>query len=140
MGLVNAPTGCVFAILQDITRKKQYDAMFETGAVLETLNEFTLVGHEVFSGMWGVSGRDFVVCKTFETLADGTIMSYAQSVSYPNCPALPGKVRGTVTAGFIISPIPGKMGCCKIVYVASVDLKGLVLLFFKWLRYRLLAI
>jgi hypothetical protein len=92
--------------------------------VLEQISERAMVTYASYSSPLGVSNREFVGAKFDRMVENGTIISFATSINYSNCPTTPGNVRAVGTTAFIISPITESS--CTLVRFSKVDPKGFI--------------
>lgn len=93
--------------LWDLERKKEYDSFFESFRIVKDLDELTQVNYQTTTGVFPVSGRDFVYLARRHLSQDKkmAILS-AETIETKLCPPNPKYVRGTVkTSGYVIEAI-----------------------------------
>jgi len=86
IGIVNASPITVLSLLLDITRKKEYDEMFNKGVVIERIDPQTIILHQMYIGFAFVSPRDFLSTSTWRVFPDGTALICGRSITHDKCP------------------------------------------------------
>lgn len=99
----------VVKLLLDDSRISDFDDMLDSFTLLTRVNPYNAVRHMRFKAIWPTSGRDFVVCSTWEgdlyDLEPAIIAatSYKDSLAEPE--KFPNLVRGSIPInGYLIEP------------------------------------
>ena len=97
------------------------------------VDERTVINRLCFKPVWPTAPRDFLVCTTWTSLPDGTIIVCSQSVPNSVYPVQKGYVRGGIAiSGYQIQPcslldrddIFYQVSSCKVILIAHTDLGG----------------
>ena len=123
-GEVTADVMSIINYLRDIERRKEYDEMFESGELVESISEQMEVMYQKFKKMTPVSSRDFCLLQTRFIYPDGRLMAVATSISHPDCPETKF-VRAHLYMGcYVLIPVSEKV--TRVVYMVHVDIRGSV--------------
>ena len=126
-GKINASPEKIRDALVDLAIYPKVDKLFQTGRILEQINERTDVRHCVFEGTKCLikQKRDFVYLTHWKKRKDGSIIIIGKSVPRDDVPSPEKSVRGEIlTSGWIIKP-DTKHSSSFCAYITQTDLKGL---------------
>ncbi|XP_028409728.1 uncharacterized protein LOC114532426 [Dendronephthya gigantea] len=124
---INVPLNYLLSYLDDMTRTSDYDDMFDTGQVVETLGDLTKVVYMEYKGIWPVSGRDFCSVSAIRVLEDNTVVFFAKHAKHPSCPPCKKYVRGKIlTGGYVMKVLSDNPPRILSTYITHVDLQGSV--------------
>ena len=123
-GEINRSINEVVDALKDINKKGGYDSMFESGNIVETINESSEIVYQKYKGKAGVSPRDFCLLQKRFEMADGKVVAVATSVLHSKCPETKF-VRAQLFMGCHFLTPTGPNSTMD-VYMIYVDVKGSV--------------
>lgn len=124
-GVLKFSTDRILSLLKDLGRKTEYDEMFESGNVVQTISSDMEIVYQRFKKQFPASGRDFCILQRRVNLPNGQVIAAATSTTHPNCPPVKGLVRATLHMGaFVLEPAGDN--ATKITYLTYVDLGGSV--------------
>lgn len=121
--IIGKPADEVMAYLKDLSRKSEYDTMFESGFVLEAYSEDLEVVYQRYKRQFPASGRDLCLVQRRFTETNGTIYAVATSTTHPASPSNPDLVRAHLyIGGFALQPL--EASSTRLVYMTHADLGG----------------
>ena len=124
---INVPIEYLLAYLDDFKRVPEYDDLFDTAQVVESLGELTKIIHLEYKGIWPVSDRDFCSVDATRVLEDNTVAKFFKHTKHPSCPPCKKFVRGKILiAGFVMKIVSEDPPKIMTSYVSHVDLQGSV--------------
>ncbi|KAJ3092447.1 hypothetical protein HDU96_002709 [Phlyctochytrium bullatum] len=117
----------ILAVIRSPEDRKLWDGRFENAEILEEYSAEEGLLHSYQKGQWPViSGRDFIVA--FKVYTEGDTKYLIQTSvtvpSDPRCAEVKGRVRGTVTAGWILKPSATEPGATDVIYIVNADPAG----------------
>ena len=121
-GEINRNPAEIVDCLKDLSRKAEYDPLFENGYIVQLLSQEMGVVYQKFKSMGPISGRDFCLLQKKFELGDGVVAAVAGSIEHPDCPETKCVRAQLHLACHYISPIAP--GVSKLVYVIYLDVKG----------------
>eukprot|EP01119_Soliformovum_irregulare_P018457 TRINITY_DN5665_c0_g1_i1.p1 TRINITY_DN5665_c0_g1~~TRINITY_DN5665_c0_g1_i1.p1 ORF type:complete len:216 (+),score=35.29 TRINITY_DN5665_c0_g1_i1:1-648(+) len=128
-GTIKASAATVADLLMNITRRGEWDKLFDSGRIVKDYGDFggkimkcSAVHYKTKSSMT-VWSRDFAIVAACRKETDGKYVLVARSIVSPAIPEVKGNVRGNlILSGFTIEPISDNE--CRIVYMFQVDVAG----------------
>lgn len=121
-GDIPRPIADISNYIQEISNKSEYDEMFESGTVIETLSPEMEICYQKYKKQGPVSSRDLCLLQRRFELEDGKVIAIAYSTSHPNCPETKF-VRAHLYLGcFVMTPVSPTI--THIIYMINVDIKG----------------
>jgi hypothetical protein len=124
-GQLNISSVRILELLKDLSRKTEYDEMFEAGNTIITISSDMEVVYQRFKKQFPASGRDFCILQRRFNLGTGQVIAVATSTTHPSCPAVKGLVRATLHMGAFVLEAKGE-NSTKVTYLTYVDLGGSV--------------
>ena len=121
--IVNCPAAAIFAYLRDLSRKGEYDSMFESGYILEAFSDDLEVVYQRYKRQFPASGRDLCLVQRNYKEENGAIYAVAVSTTHPACPGNTGLVRAHLYIGGF-AMLPQDQVRTKVVYITHADLGG----------------
>eukprot|EP00359_Climacostomum_virens_P010179 CAMPEP_0204912996 /NCGR_PEP_ID=MMETSP1397-20131031/11041_1 /ASSEMBLY_ACC=CAM_ASM_000891 /TAXON_ID=49980 /ORGANISM="Climacostomum Climacostomum virens, Strain Stock W-24" /LENGTH=564 /DNA_ID=CAMNT_0052084163 /DNA_START=281 /DNA_END=1975 /DNA_ORIENTATION=- len=115
----------ILSLLKDLTRKTDYDEMFESGHSIQVITGDMEIVYQRFKKQFPASGRDFCILQRRITMPNGSIIAVAASTTHPSCPPVKGLVRATLHMGAFVLEALGETST-KVSYLTYVDLGGSV--------------
>ena len=123
VGVCNSPALLVFSLLGDCDHRCEWDPMLESARVLRVVDRLTRVAYSVFKTKWPISRREMVVVGRGQREDDGSLLSFATTVQYPELPVPSGSLRATLQYwGVRLTPLTATS--CRFEYVACSDPLG----------------
>jgi len=124
-GIIPRSAETTFELIKATDRRTEWDEMYVGGKDIEEYDPRTRVSHLMFSGMYGVSGRDTCVLTSYKKLSDGSIAVCAFSIVHPSCPLQKSYVRAEIfNSGFYLEPLQDEPNSCYVTYIVCWDAKG----------------
>lgn len=121
-GIINRTPDDILAYLEDISRKPEYDPMFESGRVVEKLPDDMEIAYQKYKKTGPVSARDFCLLQKRFVISDSYVAAVATSVNHPDVPDTQF-VRAHLYMGcFMLEKIDQVR--TKVTYMVHVDIKG----------------
>ena len=121
--VIRKPAEEVMAYLKDLSRKGEYDTMFESGYVLEAYSEDLEVVYQRYKRQFPASGRDLCLVQRRFQETNGTVYAVATSTTHPASPSNPDLVRAHLyIGGFALQPL--EEASTRLVYMTHADLGG----------------
>ncbi|KAJ3191438.1 hypothetical protein HK101_007713 [Irineochytrium annulatum] len=112
----------IVTFLRDVENRKKWDGRFESATVVEMWGEEEGLIHSLQKGQWPVI-RDFTVA--FKVFREGDVTYFIQtSVVDSRLGEVKGRVRGKVTAGWVIKPNAAGDGSLDVSYIVNADPAG----------------
>lgn len=85
-GEINRTPEEIVAALADTQNKGRYDTMFESGSIVETINETTEIVYQKYKSKGPVSARDFCLLQKRFEFPGGKIVNIGTSINHTLCP------------------------------------------------------
>ena len=123
-GVINRTPSEIVDLLKDITKKGGYDSMFESGHVVETVNNSMEIVYQKYKSKGPVSARDFCLLQKRFEFPGGKIVAVATSIVHNECPETKF-VRAHLFMGCHFLTPTGPNTTLD-VYMVYVDIKGSV--------------
>ena len=124
-GIIKSPPKDVFALFEDDSRIREYNALVEKGRDIEVVAENTKVTWMGTPPVFPFKPRDFCTLIHTRKLKDGTYIVINKATTHPDAPPTAGYVRGAIVLGAnIIEPVPGDGRKSKVTMIAQLDPGG----------------
>ncbi|KAH8914826.1 hypothetical protein BT69DRAFT_1289667 [Atractiella rhizophila] len=138
-----------------VGRREEWDEWYESGNLVENLDDQTSLTYMVMKGIMGSKTRDLSLVERVEVADNGSIYFCTTSIEHPQIPKVSGRIRATISLnGWVLEdhvPPPAPTwkdakqepkGYTKIFYYLQVDVKTFVpnLITTKYLARRPLCI
>ena len=108
--------------LKDLSRKHEYDPMFEHGHLVQLITPEMGIAYQKFKSIGPISARDFCLLQRMFTLGDGKIAAVAASVEHPECPETKCVRAQLHLACHYITP--SGPNTSKLTYLIYLDVRG----------------
>lgn len=123
-GDIQTSVARIIDYLKPLNTKLDYDDMYETGHIIEEINEYLEVVYQKYKKQTGVSHRDFCLLQRRFDYPDGNVIAVACSIDHPQCPET-SFVRAHLYMGcFILEPTSPTS--TRMTYIVHADIKGSV--------------
>lgn len=125
LGIIKSPPKDVFALFEDDSRIREYNALVEKGRDIEVVADNTKVTWMGTPPVFPFKPRDFCTLIHTRKLKDGTYIVINKATTHPDAPTTAGYVRGAIVLGAnIIEPVPGDGRKSKVTMIAQLDPGG----------------
>ena len=85
-GIINRSVPEIIGGLTDLSIKARYDSMYESGYIVETINESMEIVYQKYKSKGPVSARDFCLLQKRFDYPGGKVVAVATSITHKECP------------------------------------------------------